>query len=224
MKGMKACPECSRPRPEARLTRPPESVSYCEECLAPFSLDELEELFREFNLRDSNSARSARRALFSDLLAMLRDKRSTRENTTHKSVEASLEASCFDPMIVPLVSPRAGGPLVISVNLTRPHDERLSSGLPADWQSLPIVACAIGVGVSFETGCAEGVILMRRDAASIPCTLVGVIGQDTARVELAIGFYERGRYSGELRRSLALDAAMSRERLATGAPGNEPAP
>ena len=70
---MSLCPECGRPRPGGATARPPEPITYCGECLAPFSLDEIAKLFTEANLMDSNTARQLRRELFGDLLARLRD-------------------------------------------------------------------------------------------------------------------------------------------------------
>lgn len=110
-----------------------------------------------------------------------------------------------DPVVVPLISPRVGGPLVLSVDLARPPNsstgERIGvAGL--DGNSLPIVARAMGVGVTFAAGCSEGVVLVRRDATSIACTLVGAIDDDATCVNLVIAFYERGRYCGEIKLSV----------------------
>ena len=121
------------------------------------------------------------------------------------------EATGFarDPALATLVPPRAGGPLVLSVDLARPRgtsgEQIVVSGLPEDWASLPLLARATGAGVTFEAGCAEGVVLVRRNATSIPCTLVGAIAPDAEHVEIAITFHDRGRYCGEIRRRLALD-------------------
>lgn len=112
------------------------------------------------------------------------------------------------PVATPLMTPRAGALLVLAVDLAPPLSaapvERIVSGLPEDWQSLPVVARVTCVGANFEEGCAEGVVLVRRDAPSIPCRLVGTIDPEAKHLELAITFYERGRYCGELRISLAL--------------------
>jgi hypothetical protein len=99
---------------------------------------------------------------------------------------------------------------VLRVDLARSRstaapDRIIVSALPLDWQSLPVVAHAIGVNVSFEPGRNEGVILVRRNADSIPCTLVEAIAPDAKTVDVTITFFERGRYSGETRCTFALE-------------------
>jgi hypothetical protein len=135
-------------------------------------------------------------------------------DATEAATDAATDAAtgfARDPVVAPLVPLRAGGPLVLSVDLARPAGsatERITvSGLPADWQSMPIVARATAVGATFEAAHAEGVVLVCRNAASISCTLVGAIAGDATAVEVAIAFYDRGRFCGEVRRRFTLDDA-----------------
>jgi hypothetical protein len=130
-----------------------------------------------------------------------------------------------DPVVTPLVPPRAGGPLVLSVDLARPTgastgEQIAVSGLPGDWQSLPILARASGVGVTFEPGHADGVVLVYRDADSVACQLFGTIAPDAEWIAVAVTFYAGGRYCGEIRRRFALDAA-ARPALPRGTTGVE---
>lgn len=132
------------------------------------------------------------------------------EVDTTKNATGEATGFARDPVVESLMPLRAGAPLVLSVDLARPTGAPTAaritvSGLPDDWQTLPIVARATGVGVSFADGRAEGVVLVRRDGASIPCTLIGAVDPDAEHVDLAIAFYDRGRYCGEVRRRLGLD-------------------
>lgn len=66
------CDECDRPRPETELPEPTDAVMYCGDCHRSFTLDEIEAMFIEANVMDSNHGRAWRRAIVDDLIAALR--------------------------------------------------------------------------------------------------------------------------------------------------------
>lgn len=66
------CEECGRPRPQSTPSEPAVAIMHCAACLSSFSLDEIETLFDEANVLDSNAARQLRRVIVDDLIAALR--------------------------------------------------------------------------------------------------------------------------------------------------------
>jgi hypothetical protein len=63
------CSECARPQPQTKLPRPHANIMFCDECHAPFSIEEIKTLFSEANLLDSNVARQFRRVIIDHLIA-----------------------------------------------------------------------------------------------------------------------------------------------------------
>ena len=66
------CKECHRPRPARKPPEPKAAITHCGACNGPFSLDEIDALFSEANMYDSNAARRFRRGLVDDLITALR--------------------------------------------------------------------------------------------------------------------------------------------------------
>lgn len=62
------CRECDRKIPREISEFAPLSDTFCAECKQPFSLDEIEIMFSEVNMIDTNAARVTRRTIVRDLI------------------------------------------------------------------------------------------------------------------------------------------------------------
>jgi hypothetical protein len=101
----------------------------------------------------------------------------------------------------------AGAPLVLNIDLHGSLEHRSAvessrvKGLPEGWTALSIQVRVAGSRVVFAPGCDHGFVVVRRDRASAPCTVVCTVAPDATEVEIIATFFYNGRYCGEARRA-----------------------
>ncbi|MGK3962711.1 TCP-1/cpn60 chaperonin family protein [Sorangium sp. So ce118] len=121
------------------------------------------------------------------------------------------------PSIQPDGMLRAGAPVVLTIDLLRAADQETSTdgvrikGLPRDWTALPVRVHVDASHVTFDAGCDQGIVVVRRNAGSRPCTVMGVVAPGAREIEVLATFFHDGRYVGEARRILAVEAGISGE-------------
>ncbi|XYH98443.1 chaperonin GroEL [Sorangium sp. So ce1128] len=116
------------------------------------------------------------------------------------------------PAIQPESAICPGASVVLTIDLLREQDQETSTdgihikGLPQDWTALPVRVRVDASHVTFDSGCNQGIIVVRRNHVSKPCTVMGVVASGAREIEVIATFFHNGRYVGEARRILAVQA------------------
>ncbi|MCJ2041038.1 CHAT domain-containing protein [Methylobacterium sp. J-059] len=137
----------------------------------------------------------------------------------------------------PAIEP--GGPAVPGLPLTLSMDLRLLadgetdaepiaiSDLGVDWERVEVDVEVHSASLSFVTGSNRGVVVVRRDDASLPFVLHATVHADVAPdlIEVMAIFTHCGRYAGIVRRSIAVRRLAPGTDAASGVrDGSEPRP
>jgi pimeloyl-ACP methyl ester carboxylesterase len=121
------------------------------------------------------------------------------------------------PSVEPLVPARAGQALPLTVDLSLVEVGALTesagvtlSGLAPEWQELPIKVRLLCSEMTFRPGADTGVVLVRRNEASIAATLTGTVNPSAAGELTVVATFEYGgRFCGAARRRIPVESSGS---------------
>ncbi|WNG34028.1 CHAT domain-containing protein [Archangium violaceum] len=119
------------------------------------------------------------------------------------------------PSVEPVVPARPGQalPLTVDLALTEVGSTTESagvtvSGLPPDWTELPIKVRLLCSEMTFRAGADTGVVLVQRNAESIPATLTGTVNPGASGELTVVATFEYGgRFCGAARRRIPIESA-----------------
>lgn len=121
------------------------------------------------------------------------------------------------PSVEPIVPARAGQALPLSVDLSLVEVGAMTesagvtlSGLAPEWQELPIKVRLLCSEMTFRPGADTGVVLVRRNEASIAATLTGTVNPSASGELTVVATFEyNGRFCGAARRRIPVESSGS---------------
>ncbi|WP_375770982.1 CHAT domain-containing protein [Archangium gephyra] len=121
------------------------------------------------------------------------------------------------PSVEPIVPARAGQALPLTVDLSLVEVGAMTesagvtlSGLAPEWQELPIKVRLLCSEMTFRAGADTGVVLVRRNEASIAATLTGTVNPSASGELTVVATFEyNGRFCGAARRRIPVESSGS---------------
>ncbi len=121
------------------------------------------------------------------------------------------------PSVEPIVPARAGQALPLTVDLSLVEVGAMTesagvtlSGLAPEWQELPIKVRLLCSEMTFRPGADTGVVLVRRNEASIAATLTGTVNPSASGELTVVATFEyNGRFCGAARRRIPVESSGS---------------